>query len=74
MELNKGSTLRFMGALSNVTVRLFSSMPWATYDYVFQAIRKGELAAEDKGQCTGLLHKTDSVWRIFHEHCSKTRR
>jgi hypothetical protein len=40
---------------------------------VFQAIRKGELEAQDSGQCTTLLRKEGSVWLIFHEHCSKAR-
>lgn len=73
-ELNKGSTLRFIGALSSLNVRrIGSATAWATYDYVFQAIRNGELEAQDSGQCTALLRKESSSWLIFHEHCSKTR-
>ena len=72
-ELDKGSTLRFIGAVSNLHVRMPGPTAWATYDYVFQAIRKGELEAQDSGQCTALLRKEDSVWLIFHEHCSRTR-
>lgn len=72
-ELDKGSTLRFIGAVSNLNVRLTGSTAWATYDYVFQAIRNGEFEAQDSGQCTALLRKEGSAWLIFHEHCSKTR-
>ena len=72
-ELNKGSTLRFIGAVANLHVRMPGPTAWATYDYVFQAIRKGELEAQDSGQCTALLRKEGSAWLIFHEHCSKTR-
>lgn len=73
-ELNKGSTLRFIGAVSNLLVRMLSPTAWVTYDYVFQAVRKGELEAQDSGLCTALLRKEGSAWLIFHEHCSKTRR
>jgi ketosteroid isomerase-like protein len=72
-DLNKGSTLRFVSIVSNLHVRMLGSAAWATYDYVFQAIRKGELEAQDSGQCTTLLRKEGSVWMIFHEHCSKAR-
>ena len=71
-ELNKGSTLRFISAVSNLHVRMPGPTAWATYDYVFQAIRKGELEAQDSGQCTTLLRKEGSAWLIQHEHCSKT--
>ncbi len=40
-ELNKGNTLRFISALSNLRIRLLSPTAWVTYDYVFQSIRKG---------------------------------
>lgn len=73
-ELSKGSALRFIGSVSRVNVRVTGLMAWATYDYVFQAVRKGELEAQDSGQCTALLRKDSSVWLIFHEHCSKPRR
>lgn len=72
-ELNGGSTLRFIGAVSRLNVRMTGPTAWATYDYVFQAIRKSELEAQDTGQCTALLRKEGSSWLIFHEHCSKTR-
>jgi ketosteroid isomerase-like protein len=72
-DLNKGSTLRFISAVSNLHVRMLGSAAWATYDYVFQAFRKGELEAQDSGQCTTLLRKEGSVWMIFHEHCSKAK-
>ena len=72
-DLNKGSTLRFISAVSNLHIRMLGSAAWATYDYVFQAFRKGELEAQDSGQCTTLLRKEGPVWLIFHEHCSKAR-
>ena len=72
-DLNKGSPLRFISAVSNLHVRALGPAAWATYDYVFQAIRKGELEAQDSGQCTTLLRKEGSTWLIQHEHCSKTR-
>jgi len=72
-ELTKGSTLRFISALSNLHVRMSGSTAWATYDYVFQSIRKGELEGQDSGQCTTILRKEGSAWLIQHEHCSKPR-
>jgi ketosteroid isomerase-like protein len=72
-ELNKGSHLRFIGVVSNLQVRIPDSTAWATYDYVFQAIRKGGLEAQDSGQCTTLLRKEGATWLIQHEHCSKSR-
>jgi uncharacterized protein (TIGR02246 family) len=72
-ELNKGSTLRFISVVSNLRVRTPGATAWATYDYVFQAVRKGELEGQDSGQCTTLLRKEGSTWLIQHEHCSKTR-
>jgi hypothetical protein len=72
-ELNKGSTLRFISVLSNLRVRMLSPTAWATYDYVFQSIRKGELEGQDSGQCTTILRKEGVNWLIQHEHCSKTR-
>ena len=72
-ELIKGSNLRFISIVSNLHVRMPGSTAWATYDYVFQAIRKGELEAQDSGQCTTILRKEGSTWLIHHEHCSKAR-
>ena len=72
-ELNKGSKLRFISVVSNLEVRIPGPTAWATYDYVFQAIRKGELEAQDSGQCTTILRKEGSTWLIQHEHCSKAR-
>jgi ketosteroid isomerase-like protein len=72
-ELNGGSTLRFISAVSDLKVQVTGSTAWGTYDYVFQAIRKGELEGQDSGKCTSLLRKENSSWVIFHEHCSKTR-
>ncbi len=73
-ELSKGSTLRFIGSVSRVHVRMTGLTAWATYDYVFQAVRKGDLEAQDSGQCTALLRKESATWLIFHEHCSRPRR
>jgi ketosteroid isomerase-like protein len=72
-ELKRGSTLRFISAVSNLKPGVAGAMAWATYDYVFQAIRNGELEGQDAGKCTSLLRKEASTWLIFHEHCSKTR-
>jgi ketosteroid isomerase-like protein len=72
-ELNKGSNLRFISVVSNLLVRIPGPTAWATYDYVFQAIRKGELEAQDSGQCTTILRKEGATWLIQHEHCSKAR-
>ena len=72
-ELNQGSTLRFISVVSNLKAGFAGSRAWATYDYVFQAIRNGELEGQDAGKCTSLLRKEGAAWLIFHEHCSKTR-
>jgi ketosteroid isomerase-like protein len=72
-ELNRGSTLRFISVVSNLHVRMPGSTAWATYDYIFQAVRKGELEGQDSGQCTTVLRKEGLIWLIQHEHCSKTR-
>jgi ketosteroid isomerase-like protein len=72
-ELNKGNTLRFISVVSNLRVRVPGPTAWATYDYVFQAVRKGELEGQDSGQCTTILRKEGPTWLIQHEHCSKTR-
>jgi ketosteroid isomerase-like protein len=72
-ELNKGSTLRFISLVSNLRVRIPGSTAWVTYDYVFQAVRKGELEGQDSGKCTTILRKEGSAWLIQHEHCSKAQ-
>ena len=72
-ELKMGSSQRFISSVSNLQARIPGPTAWAIYDYVFQAIRKGELEAQDAGQCTTLLRKEGSTWLIQHEHCSKTR-
>lgn len=71
--LDQGSRVHFLGAVSNVSTHMAGSMAWATYDYVFQAIRNGELDAQDRGKCTSVLRKEPSGWLIQHEHCSKTK-
>ena len=70
--LDQGSRVHFLGTVSNVKTHMAGSMAWATYDYVFQAIRNGELDAQDRGRCTSVLRKEPSGWLIQHEHCSKT--
>jgi ketosteroid isomerase-like protein len=72
-ELKQGTTLRFIGHVSNLRLHHDGPTAWATYDYIFQAVRHGELEGQDAGKCTSLLRREDSVWRIFHEHCSKTK-
>ena len=71
--LDQGSRVHILGAVSNVSTHMAGSMAWATYDYVFQAIRNGELDAQDRGKCTSVLRKEPSGWLIQHEHCSKTK-
>jgi ketosteroid isomerase-like protein len=72
-ELDKGSRVHFLGAISNLITHVAGSAAWATYDYVFQAIRSGELDAQERGKCTSVLRKEASGWLIQHEHCSKTK-
>jgi ketosteroid isomerase-like protein len=72
-ELKKGSTLRFISVVSNLQVRMSGPTAWTTYDYVFQAVRKGKLEGQDSGQCTTVLRKEGATWLIQHEHCSKSR-
>ena len=72
-ELRQGSRLYFIGAVSNLKPTVIGSFAWATYDYVFQAVRNGELEGQDVGKCTGLLRKEAARWLIFHEHCSKAK-
>ncbi len=72
-ELKQGSTLRFIGSVSNLKTQVQGATAWARYDYVFQAIRNGEIEGQDVGKCTNLLRKDPSGWVIVHEHCSKTR-
>lgn len=71
--LDKGSRVHFLGAVTNLSTHVAGSTAWATYDYVFQAIRNGELDAQDRGKCTSALRKEASGWLIQHEHCSKTK-
>jgi ketosteroid isomerase-like protein len=71
--LDQGSRVHFLGALSNLSTHIAGETAWATYDYVFQAIRNGELDAQDRGKCTTVLRKEGDGWLIQHEHCSKTK-
>ena len=59
--------------IMNLRLRVDGMKAWGTYDYVFQAIRHGQLEGQDAGKCTSLLRKDASAWLIVHEHCSKTR-
>jgi ketosteroid isomerase-like protein len=71
--LDQGSRVHFLGVVSNLSTHMAGTTAWATYEYVFQAIRNGELDAQDRGKCTSILRKEQSNWLIQHEHCSKTR-
>ncbi len=72
-ELKQGNRLRFIGAVSNLKTGIDGATAWAIYDYVFQAVRDGEFEGQDAGICTSLLRKEHSAWRIFHDHCSKSK-
>ena len=71
--LEQGTRVHFLGAVSNLSTHISGPTAWATYDYVFQAIRNGELDAQERGKCTSILRKESSSWLIRHEHCSKTK-
>jgi ketosteroid isomerase-like protein len=71
--LEQGARVHFLGAVSNLSTQISGSTAWATYDYVFQAIKNVELNAQERGKCTSILRKEDSGWLIRHEHCSKTK-
>ena len=71
--LEQGSRVHFLGALSNISTHISGSTAWATYDYVFQAIKNGEFDAQEHGKCTSILRKDVSRWLIRHQHCSKTK-
>jgi ketosteroid isomerase-like protein len=71
--LEQGSRVHFLGAVSNLDAHISGPTAWATYDYVFQAIKNGELDAQEHGKCTSVLRKEHSEWLIRHEHCSKTK-
>lgn len=71
--LEQGTRVHFLGAVSNLSTHISGSTAWATYDYVFQAIKNGELEGQERGICTSILHKESSGWLIRHEHCSKTK-
>jgi len=71
--LEQGARVHFLGAVSNLSTHISGPTAWATYDYVFQAIKNGELQGQERGICTSILHKESSGWLIRHEHCSKTK-
>ena len=71
--LEQGNRVHFLGAVSNLNTHISGSTAWASYDYVFQAIKNGELDAQEHGKCTSILRKQSSGWLIRHEHCSKTK-
>jgi ketosteroid isomerase-like protein len=71
--LDRGSRVHFLGAVSNLSTSVSGPTAWATYDYIFQAIKNGELDAQEHGKCTSILRKEGAAWLIRHEHCSKTK-
>lgn len=71
--LDQGSRVHFLGAISNLDTHISGPTAWATFDYVFQAIKNGELDAQEHGKCTSVLRKETLGWLIRHEHCSKTK-
>jgi ketosteroid isomerase-like protein len=71
--LEQGARVHFLGTISNLSTQISGSTAWATYDYVFQAIKDGELNAQERGKCTSILRKEGPGWLIRHEHCSKTK-
>ena len=71
--LEQGTRVHFLGVVSNLSTHISGPTAWATYDYVFQAIKNGELQGQERGICTSILHKESSGWLIRHEHCSKTK-
>lgn len=71
--LEQGSRVYFLGTVSNLNTHISGPTAWATYDYVFQAIKNGELNAQEHGKCTSVLRKEHDGWLIRHEHCSKTK-
>ena len=71
--LDQGSRVHFLGALSNISTHIAGFTAWATYDYVFQAIKNGEFDAQEHGKCTSILRKESAGWLIRHQHCSKTK-
>ncbi len=72
-ELDKGSPLRFLGEVFGVKVHVAGQLAWATYDYVFTLVSRGEIQTEDRGRCTSILRKEGASWLIQHEHCSKAK-
>ena len=71
--LEQGTRVHFLGAVSNLSTHISGPTAWATYDYVFQAIKSGELQGQERGKCTSILHKESSGWLIRHEQCWKTK-
>ena len=71
--LEQGSRVHFLGTVSNLSTHISGPTAWTTYDYVFQAIKNGELDAQEHGKCTSILRKERLDWLIRHEHCSKTK-
>jgi ketosteroid isomerase-like protein len=71
--LDRGSRVYFLGTVANLSISVSGPTAWATFDYVVQAIKNGELDAQERGKCTSILHKENAAWLIQHEHCSKTK-
>ena len=72
--LAQGSSVRYAGDITDLTVRVSETTAWATYRYVFQVHSAGQVQGEDKGLCTNILKKEAGTWLILHEHCSQARR
>jgi hypothetical protein len=63
-ELNKGGTLRFISVVSNLRIRMPGPTVWATYDYVFQAIRKANSKRRTPGNTIEVI-STDAEGRLI---------
>jgi hypothetical protein len=72
--LAKGSPIRYAGEITDLTVHVSETWAWATYRYVFQMVRAGQVEGEDRGLCTNIIRKERAGWMIQHEHCSQKRR
>lgn len=72
-ELKQGNRIRFIGAVSNLKTGLDGSTAWAIYDYVFQAIRDGEIEGQDDRHLHQLAAERAVNVANFHDHCSKSQ-
>lgn len=72
--LDQGSSIRYAGEISDLSIRVAGGTAWATYRYVFQMLSAGQVQGEDRGLCTNILRKEATGWVIQHEHCSQKRK